>query len=636
MPDTAPAVTTQGQSTMAERYTGEDDRLAMDAAGIGTWRWDGAGGDFALSARSRTLLGINDAALCYADFIALLHRDDRAMVDAALRGFAGADGPNDIEFRVTAAANGWFRIRGGAETQASQATQCRGILIGIEQEKSIQQANSRLAAIVASSDDAIVGKTLDGLVTDWNHSAERIFGYSAAEMTGRSITVLLPDGWEDETGSILEKIGRGEQVDHFETRRRRKDGSIIDVSLTVSLVRDDAGRVLGVSKVARDITAAKRVQSQLAEREAHLQSVLDSVPDAMVVIDVRGTIQSFSAAAQRLFGYGPAAVIGRNVSILMPGPYSAQHDGYLARYMTTGERRIIGIGRVVLGLRADGSTFPMELSVGEMRSGERRYFTGFVRDLTERQATQQRLHEVQAELIHMSRFTALGEMASALAHELNQPLTAIANYLKGCRRLLDSGDGAAVPAARDAIERAAGQALRAGQISSRVRDFVARGESERRVENLEKLIEEASALALVGGKEAGIRASLQLDPDLHWVFVDKVQIQQVLLNLLRNALESMQDAPDRRLTITTRRVDKETAEISVADTGSGIAPDVAAQLFQPFVTTKRQGMGVGLSISRTIIEAHGGRLWAEANPAGGTIFRLTLATIAEGVVNDGQ
>ena len=502
--------------------------------------------------------------------------------------------------------------------------------LGTDREKALELAAGRLAAIVASSDDAIVGKTVDGIVTDWNAGAELIFGYSAAEITGKSIAILLPPGQENEGAAILAQLRTGQKVDHVETRRRRKDGAIIDISLSVSLVRDRSGRVLGLSKVARDITGAKRVQTDLAERQAHLQSVLDTVPDAMVVIDIHGVIQSFSATAERLFGYGAAEAIGRNVSTLMPGPYSAQHDGYLARYLTTGERRVIGIGRLVVGLRRDGSTFPMELSVGEMRVGERRHFTGFVRDLTERQENQQRLHALQAELIHMSRFTALGEMASTLAHELNQPLTAIANYLKGCRRLLAGTGRDALPAALDAIERAAGQALRAGQIISRLRDFVARGETERQVENLAKLIEEASALALVGGKEAGIRVFLQLDPDANLVFVDKVQVQQVILNLLRNAVEAMHECAERRLSVTTRLVDKETVEVSVIDTGCGIAPEMADHLFQPFVTTKRQGMGVGLSISRTIIESHGGRLWVEPNPEGGTIFRLTLRASPQG------
>ncbi|HVQ11091.1 MAG TPA: PAS domain S-box protein, partial [Methyloceanibacter sp.] len=174
----------------------------------------------------------------------------------------------------------------------------------------------------------------------------------------------------------------------------------------------------------------------LRAREAHLRSVLDTVPDATVVIDDRGVMQSFNAAAERLFGYAEAAVAGRNVALLMPAPHREAHDSYIARYLLTGEKRIIGIDRVVTGLRQDGSTFPMKLEVGEMKSGDRRFFTGFIRDLTERQKTEARLHELQSELVHVSRLTALGEMASTLAHELNQPLSAIANYMKGSRRLL--------------------------------------------------------------------------------------------------------------------------------------------------------------------------------------------------------
>ena len=171
-------------------------------------------------------------------------------------------------------------------------------------------------------------------------------------------------------------------------------------------------------------------------RAAHLASILDSIPDAMIVIDEHGLIQSFSSAAERLFGHTAADALGKNVKMLMPSPYREDHDGYLDRYMRTGERRIIGIGRVVVGQRHDGSTFPMELAVGEMHVRDRRFFTGFIRDLTERQQTEARLQELQSELVHMSRLTAMGEMASALAHELNQPLSAIANYMKGSRRLL--------------------------------------------------------------------------------------------------------------------------------------------------------------------------------------------------------
>ncbi len=276
-------------------------------------------------------------------------------------------------------------------------------------------------------------------------------------------------------------------------------------------------------------------------REAHLQSILDTVPEAMIVIGERGIMQYFSSAAERLFGYDAKETIGHNVKMLMPSPYRESHDTYLDRYLTTGERRIIGIGRVVVGQRKDGSTFPMELAVGEMQSADRRYFTGFIRDLTERQKTEARLQELQSELVHISRLTAMGEMASTLAHELNQPLSAISNYLKGSRRLLSDGPDEKTAMLRDAMDKAADQAMRAGQIIRRLRDFVARGESERRVESITKLVEEASALALVGVKDRGIRVSFQFDPSVDLVLADRVQVQQVLLNLIRNAMDAMED-----------------------------------------------------------------------------------------------
>jgi two-component system sensor kinase FixL len=379
--------------------------------------------------------------------------------------------------------------------------------------------------------------------------------------------------------------------------------------------------------------AIASTQSALA-REAHLTSILDTIPEAMIVIDERGIMQSFSSAAERQFGYSASEVLGKNIKILMPSPYRENHDSYLERYLRTGERRIIGIGRVVVGERKDGSTFPMELAVGEMRSGEQRFFTGFIRDLTEPQKTEARLQELQSELVHISRLTAMGEMASSLAHELNQPLSAIANYMKGSRRLLEQSADERSVMLREVMDKAADQAVRAGQIIRRLRDFVARGESERRVESVKKLVEEASALALVGAKDQGVRVRFQLDPTVDLVMADKVQIQQVLHNLIRNAIESMEGCEKRELLVSTTPADDDMVAISVADTGAGIAPEIASQLFQPFVTTKRHGMGVGLSISRTIVEAHGGQIGVESNPGGGTVFRFTLRAVSKEELGD--
>jgi len=396
---------------------------------------------------------------------------------------------------------------------------------------------------------------------------------------------------------------------------------------------------LGVSAFGEMFRASRRdVAVNIAAveaREQRLQSILDTVPDAMVLINGAGEILAFSKTAERLFGYTAAEVRGRNVRMLMPAPYRDSHDGYLDRHARTGEKRIIGVGRIVVAERRDGSTFPIELAVGEVKGQDGSMFTGFIRDLSERQSTEARLQELQAELVHMSRLTALGEMSSALAHELNQPLSAIANYLKGVRRLLEpSAQNPDQGRVQDALDRATEQALRAGEIIRRLRDFVRRGETEQRVESLAKIVEEAGALALVGAKEHGVRVVFQLNADYDTVLTDRVQVQQVLLNLIRNAIEAMAGRPRRELIVSSGPADTTTGgeamtEVRVLDTGGGLQEPVASQLFQPFLTTKANGLGVGLSICRTIIEAHGGRIWATPNPEGGTVFHFTLRRVTD-------
>jgi two-component system sensor kinase FixL len=362
-----------------------------------------------------------------------------------------------------------------------------------------------------------------------------------------------------------------------------------------------------------------------AEAEAHLRSILATVPDAMVVIDEKGTILSFSAAAETMFGYAEEDVVGQNVRILMPSPDRERHDQYLVNYLTTGKRKIIGIGRVTSGLHRDGSTFPMELSVGEAWLGERRIFTGFIRDLTERQQTLLRLQDLQSELAHVGRVSEMGTLASSLAHELNQPLTAVASYCESARDLLDNEpDGGSLEMVKEALDEAAQQAIRAGQIVRRLRDFMSTGETERHIESLQRLINEANALALVGSREHGIDMKLELDPLADRVLVDRIQIQQVLVNLIRNAIDAMMETKVRSLAIRTARHSEGSVEIIVEDTGSGIGQPIAAQLFQPFITSKQNGMGIGLSICRTIIEAHGGRIWFEPRTTGGTAFHFTV------------
>jgi two-component system sensor kinase FixL len=358
-------------------------------------------------------------------------------------------------------------------------------------------------------------------------------------------------------------------------------------------------------------------------QEAHLRSILETVPDAMIVIDERGSIISFSKAAERMFGYSEAELLGENISSLMPSPDRERHDGYLRRYLATGERRIIGIGRVTTARRRDGTTFPINLHVGEARIDNERVFTGFIQDLTESQETERRLHSLQSSLAHFSRVTDMGTLATSIAHELNQPLTAIANYVETARDMLEDPTPETLAIIREAMHECAQQSVRAGQIVRRLRDFMSRGETERRVESLSRLISEASALALVGAREEGVDVELSLDSAADLVLVDRIQIQQVLVNLMRNAIEAMAECQNRQLEIRSKREDG-CVRVTVADSGPGLDPEVAAKLFQPFVTTKAEGMGIGLSICQTIVRAHEGRIWAEPSKLGGTAFHFTL------------
>ena len=287
--------------------------------------------------------------------------------------------------------------------------------------------------------------------------------------------------------------------------------------------------------------------------EAHLRSILATIPDALIIIDEMGTILSFSAAAEKIFGYAEEEVVGENVSMLMPSPDRERHDGYLKSYRDTGVRKIIGIGRVTTARHRDGNTFPIELSMGEARFDGKRVFTGFIHDITQRQQAELRFHELQSELAHVGRLSELGTLASSLAHELNQPLTAIANYCEGAAALLEAEpDPEQLEMAREALRDTAEQAIRAGEIVRRMRDFLSHGETEHREESLSRIITEANALALVGSREHGIDVQVHFDPDAERVFVDRIQIQQVLVNLIRNAIEAMLESAVRSLTISTQ------------------------------------------------------------------------------------
>ncbi|HUN40832.1 MAG TPA: ATP-binding protein [Acetobacteraceae bacterium] len=418
--------------------------------------------------------------------------------------------------------------------------------------------------------------------------------------TAITLWLLLPAALAMPSHAQLAALNRS--LSHEIEERRRIEQSVRDMNVVLD----------------------QRVQA----RTALLQSILDTVPDAMVVVDAQGLIESFSAAAEQLFGFTAEDMRGCSIALLIPQLGSASLDAQFDEFLVRNGNSTQSNARAAMGKRKDASTFPMELLVGAVRHGEQHLFTCFVRDLTERQEAERRMQELQAELAHVSRLTEMGQLASGIAHELNQPLSATANYLSATRRLLERGDASALHAVKEAIDRATAQVQRTGDIIQRLRGFVKKSEPERKPEDVVGLVEEASSLALIGGRDRGVAVDLRPAPALPPVLVDRVQIQQVVVNILRNAVEAMEAGPRREITIDVTPASDGLVEIGVADTGHGIAQNIAQRLFQPFNTSKAHGMGVGLSLCRSIIEAHGGRLWAEPNPDGGTIFRFTVPVAA--------
>ncbi len=363
-----------------------------------------------------------------------------------------------------------------------------------------------------------------------------------------------------------------------------------------------------------------------------LDSIIKSAPDAILTIDSKGRILSFSNAAERMFGYSLDEIIGQNVNVLMPEPYHSAHDGYIARYLKTGEKQIIGIGREVRARRKNGELFFAELAVGELSSKSEKIFTGFIRDVTDRIEAQRKAARLQRSLDQLGRTQMLGEMAAALAHEINQPLLAVSNFARAAARTLESGDSE-VEKVSGFMDRIAEQAQRAGAIIRRMRRLVERGQSDMLPEDINKVVREAvNQFRMVVDSRHDI--TLELADELPKVQADRIQIQQVILNLLKNAHEAMPAGGDDELHVTTenagviqfraQRSGEAEIMVTVSDEGHGLPDEIAEKLFDPFVSAKAEGLGVGLAVCRTIIHAHGGRIWAENREDGGAEFHFTL------------
>lgn len=365
--------------------------------------------------------------------------------------------------------------------------------------------------------------------------------------------------------------------------------------------------------------------------EDKLRRVVDAALDGMVVIDSSGTVLLYNAACERLFGYSAEEVLGKNVNLLMTPGDRRNHDTYIRNYLRTGKARVIGMGRDVTGRRKDGATVPLRLSVGELRDDtDATLFIGTLHDLTETLRTRARIEELQSELMQVARVSAVGEMGSALAHELTQPLSAVVGFVEASAALIDQGGGEMPAKVREYMDQAVAQSLRAGDVIRLLREFVARGDTERSVQDINAVVEETCRLATLGATADGIDLALNLAEDLPPVLIDHIQIQQVVLNLVRNSIDALSDSETPAITVETVP-GREKVDVVVSDNGPGLSPKVRKRVFEPFVSTKPDGIGIGLSICRTIVEAHGGRIAVDASTECGTAFRFSVPVFDQSI-----
>ena len=369
-------------------------------------------------------------------------------------------------------------------------------------------------------------------------------------------------------------------------------------------------------------------QSSSTVSEARLTSVFDTAADGIVVINEHCQVLAFNKACEMLFGYNAADLIGDNVAKIMPVEFAVAHDGYVQRYLDTGERRIIGIGREVRGRHKDGTEFPVELSVGEASTPEGRQFIGILRDLRPRKSVEDRLSQAQAQLVHMTRISAMDEMGAAIAHELNQPLTAILLYLQSVSRKIATQPGFD-PVAASVIDKAMKEAERAGDIIQRMRGLVERKEPERKQIDIAEFTRACIELVKMGTNEKGNLFTSAIAPGLPALSADPIQIRQVLTNLLKNAREAVRDAKVKNVSLDVCLAG-EFVEFRVSDTGPGVPADLAPELFKAFTGKKQKGLGLGLAISRSIAQNHGGDLLLGTSLEGrGATFILRLPAEAQ-------
>jgi two-component system sensor kinase FixL len=479
-------------------------------------------------------------------------------------------------------------------------------------------------ALASTAADGVIVIDENGRIQFYNQACETLFQYHRQEVVGRNVNMLMPPPYQAEHDDYIRRyrktrephiIGIGREVSG-----RRKDGSVFPMYLSVGEGKLD-GRSVFVGTV-HDLTAIKAESAKREAADRHLAQIVHSSEDAILSKSLDGIITSWNSSAERIFGYNAIEIIGKSIAILIPPDRLGEEDHIIEQ---------LRAGRSVehyetVRRHKDGSDKLVSLSVSPIRDAEGRIVgaSKVARDITEKKRSEAHAQTLQDELAHVARLSAMGQLSSALAHELNQPLSAVMNYVSAARRRLSKIEDGSVGKVRELLDKAVNETNRAGQIIHRLRGFLEKREPKHSVDDLNEIMREGVALGHGGSADDNVELRVELEAGLPHVMADRVQIQQVVVNLLRNAVEAMSSSPVRKVTISTYAAGSKFVEVAIADTGPGIPDDIAARLFEPFVTTKETGMGVGLSICRTIVEAHGGQLWMTPNPEGGTIFRFQL------------
>jgi len=480
---------------------------------------------------------------------------------------------------------------------------------------------ARLIAIVESSDDAIIGKTLEGVITSWNRAAERIFGYTAAEMIGQNIRHIIPEERQGEEEEVLARLRRGERIDHFKTVRMARGGRKIDILLTVSPIKDAQGRIVGAAKIAREITERNWMGGAVIPSERHARAILEAVSEAILLINEAGLIVSVNRKIEEMFGYSREDVLGRPLEMLLPERFRAPHADHRAAYFRDPHVRPMGQELNLLARRRDGTEFPVEISLSYVSTDEGMQALAFVTDITRRRAMERATRQAE-------RLAALGRLSAGIAHEVNNPIGIILSRIE--IMLLDAQAQPLPGKMTEDLRVLHHHAQRVAGIAQGLLSFARESSGARRPVDLNDLIEETLQLVEKDVATAGITIRRAFVNGLPPMLGEGSALQQVVLNLVTNARDAL-GGDGGEITLETTLVPDRpgAARLIVRDTGPGISPDVLPKIFDPFFTTKPEGTGLGLSISYGIVRDHSGTIEVESRPGQGTTFILTFPSLGQ-------